>query len=1098
MHKVNMEVIKRNGNMESMSFDKITKRISNMIEGRMGDGIIISPLRGHGNYKIDPIMVAKDVINGVYNGISTAQIDDLSADVCASMIHKNPDYNHLAARIRISNLQKQTEKDILTVTTRLHNLFDEKYIRFVEANHSHLNHMLRFERDFLFDYFGFRTLERSYLFNIKHDSKITIVERPQHMWMRVAIQIHGVKSFHSDYAHIPISSVLESIKETYDLLSTMHFTHATPTLFNSGSKRQQMSSCFLTNIEDDIASIFKTISNVAYISKFAGGIGLSITPIRAKGSLIRTTNGLSEGIVPMCKVIEATARYINQGGKRLGSVAVYLEPWHSDVFDFVELRKNTGDENLRARDLFLALWVPDEFMRRVERDDDWYLMCPDKQPGLVDSYGEDFDRLYNRYISEGKYMRKVRARDLWNHILEAQIETGMPYISYKDHVNRKNNQENLGTIRNSNLCVAPWTRVLTDRGYVQIKEIEGVPTRVWNGWDWSMVTPTRTGTSVQLVSVELNNGQILNTTPEHKFYISKSAMDEEIEVMAKDLVPGQRLSTCLYPTVKSSNEMEINKVIQCVAYNSGKSSPDFPPVNAPLTYKVRWLEGAIVNPAQYEFNNAHGRSDRIIIGSNMYDSALNIRLMLTTMGCNPEIQHTPGNPDYKYRVIIDINDIYTLKCEGFECPVHIEEDIRLSTYQIEVKRVFEGPISDTYCFTEPLRHRAIFEGIYTGQCNEIVEYSSPQETAVCNLASLCLPKFLNESNQVDYEKLGNVVRTVIKNLNTIIDLNYYPIPETARSNANHRPVGLGIQGLADVYIRMKVPFESDEANEINRRIMETIYYNALHESCNLSKTYGSYASFSGSPASEGKLQFDLWKECGHSVTESPEMKPKWDHLKSEIKKHGLRNSLLVALMPTASTSQICGNTESFEPITSNIYVRKTLAGEFIVVNEHLVRDLMSLNMWNKEMYNTILYLNGSVQAITEIPSHIRELYKTAFEIKQSAILKQAAIRGPYVDQTQSMNLFMGIPDFSKLTSMHFYGWKLGLKTGMYYLRTQPAVDPIKFGLDPMTVKTLNARFKGMPTSPTHREVIEEEPPAKVCMRRKKGEPIPEGCDVCSA
>ncbi len=1091
-----MEVIKRNGHKESMSFDKITKRISNMIEGRMGDGITIAPLRGLGDYKIDPIVVAKEVINGVYSGITTAQIDDLSADVCASMIHKNPDYNHLAARIRISNLQKQTDTDILTVTTRLHNLLDEKYVRFVEANHSQINHMLHFDRDFLFDYFGFRTLERSYLLNIKQDSNTTIVERPQHMWMRVAIQIHGVKSFHSDYAHIPIDSILQSIKETYDLISTMHFTHATPTLFNSGTKRQQMSSCFLTNIEDDIASIFKTISNIAYISKYAGGIGLSITPIRAKGSLIRTTNGLSEGIVPMCKVIESTARYINQGGKRLGSVAVYLEPWHADVFDFVELRKNTGDENLRTRDLFLALWVPDEFMRRVERDDDWYLMCPDKQPGLVDSYGEDFDRLYNKYIEEGKYMRKVRARDLWNHILEAQIETGMPYISYKDHVNKKNNQSNLGTIRNSNLCVAPWTRVLTDRGYIQIKEIEGVSTNVWNGWDWSTVTPMRTGTCVQLLSVELTNGQILHTTPEHKFYISKSAMDEEIEVMAKDLVPGQRLSTCLYPAIRSSNEMEMNKVIQCIAKNAGKTNPNFPPVNAPLSYKLKWLEGAIENPDIYELNNSIGRNDRISLATNIFESALNMRLMLTTMGCNPEIVHTIEEP-FAYKVHIDINDIYTLKCEGFQCPVYIGEDIRLSTYQLEVRRVFKGPISDTYCFTEPLRHRAVFEGVYTGQCNEIVEYSSPEETAVCNLASICLPKFINENREFDYEKLGRVVRTVIRNLNTIIDLNYYPIPETSRSNANHRPVGLGIQGLADVYIKLRVPFESPSANEINRKIMETIYYNALKESYKLAKTYGPYSSFMGSPASEGILQFDMWKECGHPVMESPEMIPKWETLKSKVRSHGLRNSLLVALMPTASTSQICGNTESFEPITSNIYVRKTLAGEFIVVNEHLVRDLMRLNMWNKDMYNTILYLNGSIQAITEIPGDIRELYKTAFEIKQSSILSQASTRGPYVDQTQSMNLFMATPDFGKLTSMHFYGWKNGLKTGMYYLRTQPAVDPIKFGLDPGTVKALNARFKGMPTSPIHRKEEEEEP-VKVCVRRKKGEPIPEGCDVCSA
>ena len=1083
-----MEVIKRNGNRESMSFDKITKRIFNMIEGNMGDGIKISPLHGRGTYKIDPILVAKEVINGIYNGITTAQIDDLSADVCASMIHKNPDFNHLAARIRISNLQKQTEPDIFGAVIRLAPQLNPDYVAFVTKYHRELNEMLHFSRDFMFDYFGFRTLERSYLLNIKSDGKQVIVERPQHMWMRVAVQIHGMKTFHPLYMEEPIQKVLKDIEETYNLLSTMKFTHATPTLFNSGSKRQQMSSCFLTNIEDDIESIFKTISNIAYISKFAGGIGLSITPIRAKGSLIRTTNGLSEGIVPMCKVIESTARYINQGGKRLGSVAVYLEPWHADVFDFVELRKNTGDENLRCRDLFLALWIPDEFMRRVERDDDWYLMCPDKQPGLVDSYGSDFDKLYNQYISEGKYMRKVRARDLWNHILEAQIETGMPYISYKDHVNRKNNQSNLGTIRNSNLCVAGYTRVLTDKGYIRIEDIEGVPTNVWNGWDWSTVIPRRTGHAVKTVEVELKNGQKLHTTPEHKFYTSRSFMDEEIEVSAADLKHGDRLASCLYPTIRSQHEDRVTVIMELTATNSGKINPDSAPYNSPLLYKVRWLEGAIENPRNYELN-LEGRTDRIVMCSNNYDSILNTRLMLTTMGCNPEIVHTPEDTSL-YKLYIYVNDIYTLKCIGFTPRIPTDDAVRISTYQLEVKEVRWGPIVDTFCFTEPLRHRAVFEGVYTGQCNEIVEYSSPKETAVCNLASICLPRFVNSHDRTfDFDELARVVRVVVKNLNTIIDLNYYPIPETERSNQSHRPVGLGIQGLADVYIKMRLPFESEEANNLNRQIMETIYYNALYESCDLSIKYGPYSSFEGSPASNGILQWHMW---GAEPTDE-----RWTHLVDKIRTHGLRNSLLVALMPTASTSQICGNTESFEPITSNIYVRKTLAGEFIVVNEHLVKDLMELGMWNKDMYNTILYLNGSIQAINEIPHSIRELYKTAFEIKQSSILKQAATRGPFVDQTQSMNLFMATPDFGKLTSMHFYGWKNGLKTGMYYLRTQPAVDPIKFGLDPGTVKALNARFKGMPTSPIHRKEEEEEP-VKVCVRRKKGEPIPEGCDVCSA
>ncbi len=800
-----MEVVKRNGNREAVSFDKITERLSKLMDGHCGDSIRIAPLSA----AINVIDVVKAVIGGVHDGITTSQLDILSADTCASMIHKHPDFNWLASRVLISNLHKQTSSSFSEVTNTLHcmGLLDDRYHDFVMANKDALDAAIHHERDYLFDSFGYRTLERSYLFNRKEGKKVVILERPQYMWMRVAVQIHG--SMHYEDS-------LENVLETYSGLSQMFYTHATPTLFNAGTKRQQMSSCFLTNVEDDISSIFSMISNVAHISKYAGGIGMSITPIRAKGSLIRSTNGLSDGIVPMCKVIEATARYINQGGKRLGSVAVYLEPWHADVFDFVDLRKPTGDENLRCRDLFLALWVPDEFMRRVEADEDWYLMCPDKQPGLVDAYGDDFDALYNRYIAEGKYMRKVRARELWNRILEAQIETGMPYMSYKDHVNRKSNQSNLGTIRNSNLC------------------------------------------------------------------------------------------------------------------------------------------------------------------------------------------------------------------------------------------------------------------------NEIVEFSSRRETAVCNLASICLPKFVNADRSFDFDHLQKVVRNLVRNLNNIVDLNYYPIPETERSNRRHRPIGIGIQGLADVFIKMRLPFESEDANRVNSAIMEHIQYAALDESCSIAEVEGSYDSYDGSPAARGMLQNDLWG------VESTLMPDKWQALRRRIDMHGLHNSLLTALMPTASTAQICGNTESFEPITSNIYIRKTLAGEFVVVNEHLVRDLMELGLWSKDMYDTILYFNGSIQAITDIPLEIRELYKTAFEIRQSAIIRQAAARGPWVDQTQSMNLFMKVPDFVKLTSAHFAGWKAGLKTGMYYLRTQPAADPIKFGLDHSTIKRIQARYRG----------LEDESP-KACARRRKGEPI-EDCDVCSA
>ncbi len=1070
-----MEVIKRNGTREAVSFDKITKRITNMVAGRMGENISISCLAdAAGHRTLDPIVIVKEVVKGIFDGITTAQLDVLAADVCASKIHTHPDYNKLAARLLVSNLHKQTHPLFSETTEALHRegIVSPKYRDYIintPGVREALDDALKPHRDYLFDYFGFRTLERSYLFNRKEGKRVTMLERPQHMWMRVAVQIHGLKDDPS----------VDDIIETYEYLSQMYFTHATPTLFNAGTNRQQMSSCFLTNIEDDITSIFKTVSNIAHISKYAGGIGLSITPIRAKGSLIRTTNGLSEGIVPMCKVIEATARYINQGGKRLGSVAVYLEPWHADVFDFVELRKPTGDENLRCRDLFLALWVPDEFMRRVEADDDWYLMCPDKQPGLVDAYGEAFTTLYNRYVAQGKYMRKVRARDLWNRILEAQIETGMPYMSYKDHVNTKSNQANLGTIRNSNLCVSGETRVLTDRGYLVMRQIVGQTINAWNGWEWSSVTVQQTGTSVQTLNVHLSTGQVLEVTPEHKFYTSPAPFDDETEVAAKDLKPGDRLASCLLPVVRGEDSD-----LFFGAEQRAVSDPCNVPTNAGLAYRVKWLQGLLTHPVNVDLNGSEG-GVRIAAQRPDGRDLLEVRLLLTTLGCSPVIRDSV--------LYLSDTDVASLCSLGFRPCVAPRVDLdaaKLVEEQVSVLRVEQGTVQDTFCFTEPLRHRAVFDGIYTGQCNEIVEYSSKSETAVCNLASLCLPKFVEKDGTFNYARLMEVTRLAVRNLNTIIDLNYYPIHEAKASNIDHRPIGLGIQGLADVYIKMRLPFESPEAEELNRSIMEHIQYAALDESSRLAEKSDVYSSYHSSPAWKGQLQHDLWGVEGRLD---------WTPVRERIARHGLRNSLVTALMPTASTAQICGNTESFEPITSNIYVRKTLAGEFIVVNEHLVRDLIRLNLWSKEMYDTIIYFNGSIQKITDIPTHIRELYKTAFEIKQSAIIRQAAGRGPFVDQTQSMNLFMERPDFSKLTSAHFYGWRLGLKTGMYYLRTQPAVDPIKFGLDHATIASIRAKYdpaSPQQASPSPSPTVPEDA-ALVCVRRRRGEPT-EGCDACSA
>lgn len=797
-----MQVTKRSGVKEPVSFDKITKRIGELCIGL--------------EY-VDPIIVAKDTINSLYDGMTTRELDILSADICATKSHHYPDYNKLGGRILASNITKETSSnyDEVVESLRSRSLVSDPFYNFFNKNKDTIQSFFDYSKDLLFDYFAIKTLERSYLIRI--DGKI--IERPQHLWMRVAIQIHGCHSYDQD--DLSNEEKLEKTKETYDYLSQLYFTHATPTLFNSGSRRPQLSSCFLYSSEDNIEDIFKTISDTAKISKWAGGIGMSLSNIRAKGSLIRGTNGMSEGIVPLCKTLEMVGRYINQGGKRQGSIAIYLEPWHSDIFSFVELRKNTGDENLRARDLFLSVWVPDLFMKRIEKDEMWSLMCPDECPGLVDSYGEEFEKLYESYEEQKRYRKQVKARDLWNHILESQIETGMPYMGFKDNVNRRNMQSQLGVIRNSNLC-----------------------------------------TEIALVS---------------------------------------------------------NK--------------------------------------------------------------------------------------------------------------------------------------DNY--------------------------------AVCNLASICLPKFVDTDEKgeksFNFEKLRKISGIATYNLNNVIDVNFYPTTETRKTNMENRPIGIGVQGLADVYCMLSLPFSSDEARDLNKKIFENIYYGSVEMSISLAKKKGKYQSYKGSHHSNGKLQFDLWNIDKSSLSLD------WTSIYENMEKYGMRNSLLTALMPTASTSQIMGNNEAFEPFTTNIYVRKTLAGEFTVVNQHLIKDLIKLGLWTKDIYDEILYDNGSIQRIFKIPQNIKDIYKTAYELRVTDILKQAVDRSPFIDHMQSMNLFMEKVSFKILNSSHFYSWKHGLKTGMYYLRTQPAVDPIKFGLDPDSVQRIRGERKDY--------VNKMSQESGVCPRDPK---LRELCDSCSS
>ncbi|CAG4985990.1 unnamed protein product [Colias eurytheme] len=761
-------VLKRGGRMEEVHIDKITSRIKKLCYGLNMDFV-------------DPVSITLKVISGIYSGVTTVELDNLAAETAATMTTDHPDYAVLAARLAISNLHKETKKHFSDVVSDLYHfinpytkkkspMISEFHYNIVINNKERLDSAIVYDRDFKYNYFGFKTLERSYLLKINNK----VAERPQHMLMRVAIGIHGED--------------IDAAIDTYNLMSEKYFTHASPTLFSAATPRPQLSSCFLIAMKDDsIEGIYDTLKQTALISKSAGGIGLHVHCIRAKGTYIAGTNGVSNGLVPMLRVYNNTARYVDQGGnKRPGAFAIYLEPWHADIFEFLDLKKNTGKEEVRARELFYALWIPDLFMKRVENNEMWSIMCPHDSPGLADCWGEEFEKLYEKYEEEKRFVKQVRAQMLWKAIIEAQVETGTPYMLYKDACNRKSNQKNLGTIKCSNLCT------------------------------------------------------------------------------------------------------------------------------------------------------------------------------------------------------------------------------------------------------------------------EIVEYTSADEVAVCNLASIALNMFVNEDKTYNFEKLKEVTKTITRNLNKIIDVNFYPIPEAKNSNLRHRPIGIGVQGLADAFVLMRIPYESEKALKLNQQIFETIYYGALEASCELAEKEGVYSTYEGSPVSQGILQYDMWDKTPTDLWD-------WTVLKEKIAKHGIRNSLLLAPMPTASTAQILGNNESFEPFTSNIYQRRVLSGEFQVVNHHLLRDLTQADLWDEDMKNLIIHNNGSIQNIEIIPKEIRDLYKTVWEISVKTTIQMAADRGAFIDQSQSFNIHVADPNYGKLTSIHFYAWKMGLKTGMYYLRTKPAANAIQFTVDKSKVKVTNGK-----------------------------------------
>lgn len=892
-----MQVIKRNGQRQDVAFDKITFRIKQLA--------IKLPQLTH----VNPTLVAQKVVAGLVDGITTTQLDELAAEVSIFMSTIHPDYSQLASRIAISNLHKNTSDSYEEVIDQLYhhytNVYNDKIHSLLISKHYYdlmkkyidvLQNALNYEYDYNYDYFGLKTLiAQTYLFKVNDQ----VVERPQHMLMRVSVGIHG--------------DDLTKVIESYHLMANKFFTHASPTMFNACTPMQQMSSCFLMTIkEDSIDGIYDTLKQAALISKSAGGIGLSVHNVRAKGSYIRSTSGYAEGLIPMLKVFNDTARFVNQSSKRKGAFAIYLEPHHPDIEDFLDLKKNHGKEELRARDLFYALWISDLFMTRVENNQMWSLFCPDECPGLSEVYGDDYVKLYTKYEQEGRARKVIKAQDLWYHIVNTQIETGTPYMLYKDTINNHNNQCNLGTIKSSNLCVAGETFILTDQGQIPIKKLVNQNVNVWNGEEWSSTTIYQTGQNKNLLKITMSNGSILECTPEHHFYIMKD--NKQIMVEAQ--------------------ELKVN--------------------------------------------------DQLI---------------------------------------------------KFKLPDDIEYD------NIKILSIVQGQQGvDTYCFNEKKRHMGIFNNVLLGNCSEIVEYSSLEEISVCTLASIALPSFVI-NNTFDHQKLFDVCYHVVGNLNKLIDVNYYPVNETRFSNFKHRPLGIGVQGLADVFYILRYPYTSLDARQLNIDIFETMYYACLRASCDLSKQYGPYESFVGSPASKGLLNQDIW---GISVNNN-----RWnfDEVRHDILKYGLRNSLLLALMPTASTSQILGFTESFEPLTSNFYSRRVLAGEFTVINKYLVEDLIKLNMWNEQTKNKIIIDGGSVQKL-DIPIELKELYKTVWELKMRDLIDMSADRTPFICQSQSFNAFMDVPNKSKLTSMHFYAWKKKLKTGMYYLRTKSATKAIQFSIDP--------------------------------------------------
>lgn len=1183
-----MYVLKRNGTKCAVSFDKIMSRIQKLCYG-----LDVS--------QIDPVGVAQKVIAGLYEGVSTKELDTLTSSITASMASVHPDYEKLAARISISNLHKETKKSFSELVKDLYiyvhpetgkaaplvsqQLFDLMSVKEIADR---VNSAIIYDRDFQISYFGFKTMERTYLKRMNNQ----VAERPQHMFMRVALGIHG--------------DDIDSALETYELMSLKYFTHATPTLFNSGTPRPALASCYLISMKGDaMNSIYETLTSCALISKNAGGIGLHVHNIRASGSYISGTGGTSNGLVPMLKVFNATARYCDQGSKRPGAFAIYLEPWHADVFDFIELRKNVGSDELRARDLFYALWIPDLFMKRVEADGDWTLMCPQECPGLSDVHSAEFEKLYCQYEKDGKGRKTVRAQKLWYAILESQVDTGGPFMLYKDACNSKSNQKNLGTIKSSNLCteiieysspdetavcLTADTEIMTENGIRRLDKLANE--KIISPYDDEKLTLLQNDNYSGILldngvrdiyELDILGSRNIKATEDHKFltclfdgktrkmtYEWKKVKDlkikDRIVTQATDVLESYKnarnnikeymtlgwltgdghfsdkvtyvcfgkdddISTVELVTNQLNEWRDKLPIAECGHYkavnistdkcgtrswqssqaslikflkNKGMKCANGPKKTIPdkIKYDASPSEIASFLSALFSADGTVGNYDRAYVSLSSASEKLleDTQALLRCFGVDSKFVFGTVKSRGSKQGALNIHGAKNIQnfadYIGFNLHSGKQAKLNIITQIIRkngnkcnshltIRNIKYAGKQQVYDIALPKHHTFLAEGLVTHNCN---------------LVSVALPTFVDEKQKsFDFEKLRDVMKVVTKNLNNVVNVSFYPTKEAEKSNLRHRPIGIGVQGLADVFMMLKIPYESDEAKALNKRIFEHMYFWACWQSMELSQKHGPYDSYmvgnndlGPCPAAQGILQPDLWGLKAEDYLTKDDLP--WDELRLKIKEHGLRNSLLLAPMPTATSSQLLGYTESFEPLTSNIYVRRVTAGEFQVVNKYLLRDLLALKLWDKEgiMKSKIIRARGSIQNIPEIPSEIKSIYKTVWEISQKNVIDMAADRGAFIDQSQSMNLYIAQPNFGKMTSMYFYGWKKGLKTGQYYHRSLPAADGIKFTVSSSEQQQQQPK-KVEAQLPTKTETQTENETAMLCSLENK-----EACMSCSS